>query len=209
MVEDATREVKEREKETLLRLARAGEFRDEETGNHLIRMSRYSRLIAQALGLERDEAETIELAAPLHDIGKIGIPDQILLKANPLEAGEWQVMRRHPLIGHEILKGSASKYVRMGALIALGHHEKYDGSGYPNGLVGDHVPLCARIVAVADVYDALTSVRPYKTAWPSEQAFEYVRTQSGRHFDPRMVEAFLGARKEVLEIQHEWRDGRT
>ncbi|MGH8733560.1 MAG: HD-GYP domain-containing protein, partial [Burkholderiales bacterium] len=209
MVEDATREVKDREKETLLRLARAGEFRDEETGYHLIRMSRYSRLIANALALERDEAETIELAAPLHDIGKIGIPDQILLKPSRLEEGEWSVMRRHPVIGHEILKGSASKYVRMGALIALGHHEKYDGSGYPNGLVGDHVPLCARIVAVADVYDALTSVRPYKKAWPSEEAFGYVRAQSGRHFDPRMVEAFLGARKEVLAIQNEWADGRA
>jgi two-component system response regulator RpfG len=193
----------------LLRLARAGEFRDEETGNHLIRMSRYSRLIANTIGIERNEAETIELAAPLHDIGKIGIPDGILLKAQKLEDGEWEVMRRHPLIGHEILKGSASKYVRMGALIALGHHEKYDGSGYPNGLVGDHVPLCARIVAVADVYDALTSVRPYKSAWTSEHAFDYVRTQSGKHFDPRMVEAFLGARKEVVQIQHEWSDGRT
>jgi response regulator RpfG family c-di-GMP phosphodiesterase len=96
--------------------------------------------------------------------------------------------------------------VRMGALIALGHHERYDGSGYPSGLVGDHVPLCARIVAVADVYDALTSVRPYKSAWPSAEAFEYVRVQAGRHFDPRMVEAFLGMRKQVLEIQNEWRD---
>ena len=172
-------------------------------------MSRYSRLIANAIGLERDEAETIELAAPLHDIGKIGIPDQILLKPGKLEDGEWTSMRRHPLIGHEILKGSASKYVRMGALVALGHHEKYDGSGYPNGLVGDHIPLCARIVAVADVYDALTSVRPYKKAWSSEEAFGYVRAQAGRHFDPRMVEAFLGARKEVLEIQNEWADGRA
>src|SRR6185295_14733702 len=144
MVEDATREVREREKETLMRLARAGEFRDEETGYHLIRMARYSRLIATALTLEPDEAQTIELAAPLHDIGKIGIPDQILLKADRLDAAEWDIMRRHPVIGHEILKGSASKYVRMGALIALGHHEKYDGSGYPNGLVGDHIPLCAR-----------------------------------------------------------------
>ena len=186
-----------------------GVFRDEETGYHLVRMARYSRLIADTIGLERDEAESIELAAPLHDIGKIGIPDQILLKANALEDAEWQIMRRHPLIGHEILKGSASKYVRMGALIALGHHEKYDGSGYPNGLVGDHVPLCARIVAVADVYDALTSVRPYKAAWSSEQAFEYVRTQAGRHFDPRMVDAFLAAKKEVLQIQHEWRNGRS
>jgi two-component system response regulator RpfG len=206
MVEDATREVREREKETLLRLARAGEFRDEETGNHLIRMSRYSRLIAGAIGLDQDEAETVELAAPLHDIGKIGIPDQILLKPGKLEALEWDVMRRHAVIGHEILKGSASKYVRMGALIALGHHERYDGSGYPNGLVGDHIPLSARIVAVADVYDALTSVRPYKKAWTSEQAYEYVASQAGKHFDPRMVEAFRNMKTQVLEVQSQWRD---
>jgi two-component system, response regulator RpfG len=206
MVEDATREVREREKETLLRLARAGEFRDEETGYHLIRMSRYSRLIATTIGLDRDEAETIELASPLHDIGKIGIPDGILLKPAALDAEEWNVMRRHPVIGHEILKGSASKYVRMGALIALGHHEKYDGSGYPNGLVGDHIPLCARIVAVADVYDALTSVRPYKVAWSSAQAFEYLLAQRGKHVDPRLVEAFAGAKQEVSAIQNEWRD---
>jgi two-component system response regulator RpfG len=169
-------------------------------------MSRYSRLIASAIGLERDEAETIELAAPLHDIGKIGIPDQILLKPAKLDDGEWQIMRRHPVIGHEILKGSASKYVRMGALIALGHHEKYDGSGYPNGLVGDHIPLCARIVAVADVYDALTSIRPYKPAWQSEKAFDYLASQRARHFDPRLIEAFGALQKEILEIQNEWRD---
>jgi two-component system response regulator RpfG len=198
--------VREREKETLLRLARAGEFRDEETGYHLIRMSRYSRLIANAIGLDRDEAETIELAAPLHDIGKIGIPDQILLKGAKLDVAEWQVMRRHPVIGHEILKGSASKYVRMGALIALGHHEKYDGAGYPNGLVGDHIPLCARIVAIADVYDALTSVRPYKPAWSADDAFAHVASQGRKHFDPRIVEAFLGAKREILQVQNEWRD---
>jgi two-component system response regulator RpfG len=209
MVEDATREVREREKETLLRLARAGEFRDEETGFHLIRMSRYSRLIASAIGLERDEAETVELAAPLHDIGKIGIPDQILLKPEKLDDTEWQVMRRHPVIGHEILKGSASKYVRMGALIALGHHEKYDGSGYPNGLVGDHIPLCARIVAVADVYDALTSPRPYKPAWTSAKAYEYLASQRGKHFDPSLVDAFASMKREVQEVQTEWRDPGT
>jgi len=206
MVEDATREVREREKETLLRLARAGEFRDEETGFHLIRMSRYSRLIASAIGLDRDEVETIELAAPLHDIGKIGIPDHILLKPEKLAPDEWQVMRRHPVIGHEILKGSASKYVRMGALIALGHHEKYDGSGYPNGLVGDHIPLCARIVSVADVYDALTTARPYKSAWKSAQAFAYVEEQRGKHLDPRLVDAFMAVKKEVVEVQNEWRE---
>jgi two-component system response regulator RpfG len=206
MVEEATREVRDREKETLMRLARAGEFRDEETGYHLVRMARYSRLIADTLGLEREEAETIELAAPLHDIGKIGIPDQILLKKDKLDGMEWDTMRSHPLIGHEILKGSASKYVRMGSLIALGHHEKYDGSGYPNGLVGDHIALCARIVAVADVYDALTSARPYKKAWGTEEAFDLLRQQRGRHFDAQLVDAFLGVHGEVERIQRELRD---
>ncbi len=206
MVEEATREVRDREKETLMRLARAGEFRDEETGYHLVRMARYSRLIADAIGLEREEAETIELAAPLHDIGKIGIPDQILLKKDRLDGMEWDTMRSHPLIGHEILKGSASKYVRMGSLIALGHHEKYDGSGYPNGLVSDHIALCARIVAVADVYDALTSARPYKKAWPSGDAFEFLRQQRGKHFDPQLVDAFDGVKDAVARIQSELRD---
>ncbi len=206
MVEEATREVRDREKETLMRLARAGEFRDEETGYHLVRMARYSRLIADTIGLENEEAETIELAAPLHDIGKIGIPDQILLKKGKLEGVEWDTMRSHPLIGHEILKGSASKYVRMGSLIALGHHEKYDGSGYPNGLVSDHIALCARIVAVADVYDALTSARPYKKAWPSEEAFAYLRQQRGQHFDPHLVDAFAGVQGDVERIRGELRD---
>ena len=206
MVDEATREIREREKETLLRLARAGEFRDEETGYHLIRMARYSRLIANAIGLERDEAESIELAAPLHDIGKIGIPDGILLKPARLDEPEWSTMQRHPVIGHEILKGSASKYVRMGALIALGHHERYDGKGYPNGLEGDHIPLCARIVAVAYVYDALTSARPYKKEWKPADALEYIRVQRGKHFDPRLADAFLGMSERVLEVQRDLQD---
>ncbi len=209
MVEDATREIREREKETLLRLARAGEFRDEETGYHLMRMARYSRLIANAVGLERDEAETIELAAPLHDLGKIGIPDGILLKPARLDEAEWGTMQRHSTIGHEILKGSASKYVRMGALIALGHHERYDGKGYPRGLDGDHIPLCARIVAVADVYDALTSVRPYKKAWKSADALDYIRAQRGKHFDPHLTDAFLGISERVLEVQRDLQDPAT
>ncbi len=206
MVEDATSEIREREKETLYRLARAGEFRDSDTGNHLIRMARYSRLIAEAIGLDRDEADTVELAAPLHDIGKIGIPDQVLLKPGRLDEIEWATMRNHPGIGHEILKGSASKYVRMGSLIAFGHHEKYDGSGYPNGLVADHIPLCARIVAAADVYDALTSIRPYKRAWSDVEAFEHLRVERGRHFDPRVVDALVGSRRQVEAIQREWSD---
>ncbi|MSP97146.1 MAG: response regulator [Betaproteobacteria bacterium] len=206
MVEDATQEIREREKETLLCLARAGEFRDEETGNHLIRMARYSRLIADTIGLPHEEAETVELAAPLHDIGKIGIPDGILLKPGRLDEAEFKVIQRHPVIGHEILKGSASKYVRMGALIALSHHEKFDGSGYPNGLVAEHIPLCVRIVAVADVYDALTAVRPYKKAWPVEDAFAYLRAQRGRHFDAHLVDAFLGVANDIARIQQELGD---
>jgi two-component system response regulator RpfG len=206
MVEDATHDVRAREKETLMLLARAGEFRDEDTGYHLVRMARYSCLIGGALGLTQEEAETVELAAPLHDIGKIGIPDHILLKAGRLDEAEWQLMRQHAVLGHEILKGSASKYVRMGALIALGHHEKYDGSGYPNGLVGDHIPLSARIVAVADVYDALTSIRPYKKAWPCDEAVAQLQSQRGLHFDPRVVDAFLGVRDEVMRVQNQWQN---
>ncbi len=206
MVHEATLEVREQEKETLYRLARAGEFRDSETGNHIIRMARYSRLIASAIGMSGAEAETIELAAPLHDIGKIGIPDQILLKPGKLTEEEAREMRKHPLIGYEIIKDSPSTYLRMGALIALGHHEKFDGSGYPHGLVGDHIPLAARIVAVADVFDALTSVRPYKKAWPPDEAYEYLRGQRGTHFDPRLVDAFWECREQTREIRRELGD---
>jgi len=206
MVVDATREVHERERETLFRLARAGEFRDAETGYHLIRMARYSRLIADALGLSPEEAESIELAAPLHDIGKIGIPDHILLKPGRLDQREWSVMRAHPVIGHEILKDSASKYMRLGALIALGHHERYDGTGYPNGTAGEDIPLCARIVALADVYDALTSARPYKPAWRDGDVLEYFHAQRGRHFDPKIVDAFLSVYDRVLKVQKELQD---
>jgi two-component system response regulator RpfG len=206
MVREATQDVREREKETLYRLARAGEFRDAETGNHIFRMARYSRLIAAATGMHSDEADTIELAAPLHDVGKIGIPDQILLKPGKLTEQEAREMRRHPLIGYEIIKDSPSTYLRLGALIALGHHEKFDGSGYPHGLVGDHIPLAARIVAIADVFDALTSIRPYKAAWGMEEAFAYIGAQRGSHFDPRLVDAFMEARDEALKIRQELSD---
>lgn len=206
LVHDATKEVREREKETLLRLAKAGEFRDEETGNHILRMAHYSRIIAATIGLPAQEVETIELAAPLHDLGKIGLPDQILLKAGRLTPEETLVMQRHPVIGYEILKDSPSKYVRMGALIALGHHEKFDGSGYPFGLIGDHIPTPARIVSIADVFDALTTKRPYKQAWDGDAAFTYLRDNRGRHFDPVLVEAFVSMREEVLRVQEELQD---
>ncbi|MHB1083953.1 MAG: HD domain-containing phosphohydrolase [Thiobacillus sp.] len=189
-VMQATREVRMREHETLMKLAKAGEFRDEDTGNHIIRMSKYARLIAEELKLTAMECDEIEAASPMHDIGKIGISDLILLKPGRHTPDEQVIMRRHAVIGYEILAGSPSRYLQMGAVIALGHHEKFDGSGYPQGLVGEDIPLPARIVAVADVFDALTSKRPYKGAWTFQKALNFIQSESGKHFDPACVLAF-------------------
>jgi len=202
----ATREVRTRERETLMKLAKAGEYRDEETGNHIIRMAKYARLIAEELKLSAMECDEIEAAAPMHDIGKIGIPDHILRKPGKHTAEEQDVMRRHPLIGHGILGDSPSRYLQMGAVIALGHHEKYDGTGYPQGLVGEDIPLPARIAAVADVFDALTSHRPYKQAWSFQEALRYVRSESGKHFDPECVRAFELRIDDVASIMQELGD---
>ncbi|MDH5648050.1 MAG: HD domain-containing protein [Gammaproteobacteria bacterium] len=190
-VRSAVKETNDREKETLKLLAKAGEFRDEETGNHINRLASYSRLIAQTLNLPREQCNLIEQAAPMHDIGKIGIPDHILLKPGRHTAQEKRLMQKHTVIGYNILKDSKSKYVRMGATIALCHHERFDGSGYPDRLSGTDIPLSARIVAVADVYDALTSTRPYKTPWLVAQALKYLEHERGKHFDPDCVDAFL------------------
>ena len=189
-VQLATSEVRTRERETLMKLAKAGEYRDEDTGNHIIRMSKYARLIAEELKLSAMECDEIEAASPMHDIGKIGIPDHILLKPGRHTPDEQEIMRRHPLIGHGILADSPSRYLQMGAVIALGHHEKYDGSGYPQGLVGETIPLPARIAAVADVFDALTSIRPYKKAWTFQESLQLIQSESGKHFDPACVRAF-------------------
>ena len=191
LVNVATADIRAREKETLIRLARAGEHKDYDTAMHLQRMSLYSRALADAIGLNEDEAEVIELAAPLHDIGKIGTPDSILLKKGSLDDEELKVMRRHPIVGYKILEDSPSKYLQKGGEIALAHHEHFDGKGYPNGLIGEEIPLAARIVAIADVFDALTSSRPYKEAWSFERAFNYIRDESGKHFDPTLVEAMV------------------
>lgn len=203
LVRAATAEIKAREKETLMRLARAGEHKDYDTAMHLQRMSLYSRALADKIGLSDDEAEIIELAAPLHDIGKIGIPDSILLKKGPLDDLEMQQMRTHPLIGYEILQDSPSKYLQKGSEIALAHHERFDGTGYPYSLKGKDIPLAARIVAIADVFDALTSVRPYKEAWSIDKALEYVRNESGKHFDPDLVTAMLSMRDLLEKIYAE------
>jgi two-component system response regulator RpfG len=205
-VADATKQILAREQETLFRLAKAGEYRDEETGNHIVRMAKYSRLIAEGLNLDIDRCDLIELAAPMHDIGKIGIPDHILQKPGKLSIDELKIMKAHPLIGFQILQDSPSKYLIMGATIALSHHEKFDGSGYPHGTQQYEIPLEARIVAVADVYDALTSNRPYKTAWSNEDSLAYLITNSGKHFDPACVDAFIAQYNQVELIQKLLRD---
>ncbi len=200
-VTDATNEIRQREHETLLRLAKAGEYRDAETGNHVIRMAKYSRLIAEQMGLAADECDTIELAAPMHDIGKIGIPDEILRKPARLSHCEFEIMKTHTQIGYEILKDSPSKYLQMGAIIALSHHEKFNGTGYPNRLGGQEIPLAARIVSVADAYDALTSERPYKPRWDTNKALDYLNQQRGRYFDPACLDAFIAQLERVGKIQ--------
>jgi two-component system response regulator RpfG len=203
LVNAATVEIKSREKETLMRLARAGEYKDFDTAMHLQRMALYSKALAEKIGLSDEEVEIIELASPLHDIGKIGIPDSILLKKGKLDDAEWKQMRKHPQIGYEILQDSPSKYLQKGSEIALGHHERFDGTGYPNSLKGADIPLSARIVAIADVFDALTSVRPYKEAWSIDKALEYVSEESGKHFDPDLVTAMLSIRTLLEKIHAE------
>ncbi|HEY1461182.1 MAG TPA: HD domain-containing phosphohydrolase [Casimicrobiaceae bacterium] len=205
-VDKSVAEIHERELETLAKLAKAGEFRDQTTGHHLIRMARYSGLIGTNLGLAPETVHVLEVAAPMHDIGKIGIPDAILLKKGPLTPEEDGIMKTHPRIGYDILKGSPSKYLSMGAIIALGHHEKFEGSGYPNGLHGEDIPIVARVVAVADVFDALVSERPYKHAWTIEEGLAYLQAQKGKHFDPRCVEAFLSGETKVRQIQQQYLD---
>jgi two-component system response regulator RpfG len=200
-VAEATSEIRMRERETLLRLARAGEYRDEETGNHVIRMAKYSRVIAEHLGFSKDDADVIEMAAPMHDIGKIGIRDDILLKPGKLTSEEFELMKDHTTIGYDILKDSPSKFLQMGAVIALNHHEKFDGTGYPYGKKGDDIPIEARIVAIADVYDALVSERPYKNAWSVQAALEYMESHKGKHFDPECFEAFKAQLDTIAKIQ--------
>ncbi|KAF1709814.1 two-component system response regulator [Pseudoxanthomonas kalamensis DSM 18571] len=193
-------EVEERERETLSRLARAIEYRDSGTSAYLERMAHVAGLIAEQLEMSEDEIRTIELAAPLHDIGKIAIPDNVLMKPGPLSEDEATVMRRHPRIGHELLSGSQNRFIQLGAVIALRHHERYDGSGYPDGLVGDEIPLEARIVAVADVFDALISPRPYKKAWSKDAALAHLYSQRGRLFDPKCVDALIQGRERLEDI---------
>ncbi|MES2153126.1 MAG: HD domain-containing phosphohydrolase [Pseudomonadota bacterium] len=208
-VNKATAELRAREQETILLLCRASEYRDPETGAHIQRMAHYSCLIAAELGLSAEEQEFILNAAPMHDIGKVGTPDHILLKPGRLDADEMAIMRQHAVIGYNILKSSEARMLQLAAEIAFSHHERFDGAGYPQGLTGEAIPLVGRIVAVADVFDALTSVRPYKTAWTLEAARDYLQENSGSHFDPQCVDALLGCWPAVLEIRARFRDATT
>ncbi len=203
----ATQEIRNRERETLLRLAKVGEYRDEDTQNHVLRVSQYSRLIAARLGMSADECDTIGLAAALHDIGKVGIPDGVLQKMGRYTESERLLMQDHTRIGYEMLKDSPSKYLQTGAIIALAHHEQVNGEGYPRGLKGDEIPISARIVSVADVYDSLTSRRPYKRPWVREQAIEYIKDQRGQQFDPECVDAFLAQLDKIYTVQASLMDG--
>ena len=193
-------EVEERERETLTRLARAIAYRDASTSANLARLAQVAALIAEGMGLFEDEVRMIELAAPLHDMGKIAIPDAVLMKPGPLNEDERAIMRRHPQIGHELLSGSHNRFIQVSATIALRHQERFDGSGYPDGLVGEAIPLEARIVAVADVFDALISPRPYKHAWSMDDTLDYISRQSGTLFDPRCVDALLRGRERLEQI---------
>lgn len=199
-VRERTEELRRTRLEIIHRLSRAVEFRDEGTGLHILRISQFSGALARGAGLSREREELILSASPMHDIGKIGIPDRILLKEAPLSEEEWEVMRRHTRIGFDLLSGHDSAIMRTAAEIALTHHERWDGQGYPQGLKGEEIPLEGRIVALCDVFDALLSKRPYKEPWRMEAAVEEIRSLSGQAFDPRLVEAFEETLPELQAI---------
>ena len=200
-VQERTLEVVSTRFEIIRRLSRAAEYRDNETGQHVVRMSHYSRLVALAYGASDDFAELVLHAAPMHDVGKIGIADSILRKPAALTPEEWQVMRQHPAVGADIIGTHPSELLRAARDVALCHHEKWDGTGYPRGLKQQEIPLIGRIVAIADVFDALLSERPYKRPWSVEDTLSYVQEQRGKHFEPAVVDALLKALPQMLEVR--------
>jgi putative two-component system response regulator len=208
LVTQRTAELETTRRQIIHRLGRAAEFKDNETGNHVIRMSHFSRLTAQAYGMGPVQVDLLFHAAPMHDVGKIGIPDNILLKPGKLDEVEWEVMRQHPRMGAEILGVHTNPLLHAAHSVALTHHEKWDGSGYPQGLRGEEIPIFGRIVAIADVFDALTSARPYKPAWTVEAALAMIDEGSGRHFDPGLIAPFKTALPEMLTIRDRYAEER-
>lgn len=205
-LEDAHSRLQAGSLDTILRLSRAAEYKDEDTSAHISRVSEYVAAIATEVGLDEDEVETLRHASPMHDIGKIGVPDRILLKPGKLTPDEWKTMKMHTVFGHSILDGSRSKVLESGRTIALTHHEKWDGRGYPRGLAGDQIPLSGRITAVADVFDALTSRRPYKEPFPLDESLRIIRNGAGRDFDPHIVDAFFRIQDDLLRIRRHYED---
>ena len=199
-VRKATEQILEGYHEALQIISNAAEYRDPETSNHINRVAHYSKLIGEKLGLSSEEQEIIFYASPLHDVGKIAIPDAILLKPGKLTDEEFDIMRTHSLSGFEILKDAKNPYLKAGAEIALSHHERYDGNGYPNKVRGEDIHLYSRVTAVADVFDALTSSRPYKEAWPFEKAIQLIESEKGGHFDPVIVSLFVENIDQIQEI---------
>jgi len=205
-VAQQSRDLQESRLEVLKQLARAAELRDNETGLHVVRVAHYSYAIARAAGIDEETAASFRLVAPLHDVGKIGVPDHILLKAGPLTDEEWEVIRTHCDLGYRIIGEEGGELTRLAALCAWCHHEKWDGSGYPRALSGEAIPLVARVLAVADVFDALTTARPYKHAFTTADAVQIIRNGSGTHFDPALVHAFLEALPEIEALKETLRD---
>ena len=200
MVRVRTADLHQTHLQLVRRLGRVAEYRDNETGLHIVRMSQVSALLANSMGWNREQCELMLYASPMHDIGKIGIRDDVLLKPGRLTVAEFDIMKTHASIGADMLAGDDSELLRLAHIIALSHHEKWDGSGYPAGLAGDAIPLAGRIVAVADVFDALTSSRPYKKAWPVNEAVAYVQENAGKHFDPEVVAHFTDRLQEIIAI---------
>ena len=198
--------IKDAYREAVMRLSHAAEYKDPETYNHIVRVGLFARLMAERLGLEKEVRDSIMLAAPMHDIGKIGIPDAILLKKGKLNDWEWDVMKKHTIIGYEILKDSSSELLQMAALVALDHHERWDGTGYPNGKKGEEISLWGRITSVADVFDALLSKRPYKEPWSLERTVEHMNSMKGKQFDPQLIELFFSDLEEVMDIREKYKD---
>jgi len=212
-VEERSKEIIEMHKELvathqemMFRLGRAAEFRDNETGDHIRRIGLYAKCLAVALDLPPTRVSQLEVASMMHDVGKIGIPDHILLKPGKLSQAEFEQMKQHTIIGYELLSNIDSELISKAAEVAICHHEKWDGSGYPYGLSGEAIPISGRIVAVADVFDALTSARPYKEAWSSEDAVDLIREQRGKHFDPCIVDIFMNHMGEIMEIKEMYED---
>ncbi|MBU2881775.1 response regulator [Psychrosphaera sp. B3R10] len=192
--------------QVIQRLGRASEYKDNETGMHVMRMSHYAKVVALAYGYSEEQADNLFNAAPMHDIGKIGIPDAIMLKPGKLTDEEFAEMKKHPEIGAEILGDSDSELIELAKVVSMTHHEKWDGTGYPNQLKGEEIPLEGRIVALADVFDALTSVRPYKDAWSIEKALDFITSQKYKHFDPQLVDLFISKIDDIIKIKEQWKD---